>query len=183
MALAACVLLRWGDYFPPGDVRRERTCRSERNQVSLISSEPSPGVTAKAGLQAHWLQKPLRASLLPEEGLPRVSRCASVGLVGAGGALGHRRAHVCWSSCSPAPTHRPCLPNYITALLDPTTTSHATPSGVQAVKAPPKEQEESGMSRAPTVVVAVLSPDAPVLGSNPWHLLCTHTSRTAPPAT
>ena len=127
MGLAACVSLLGGDYFPPSDVRRERACRSERNQVSLIGNEPSPGVTAKAGLRVPWLRKPSQGIPPSREGLPRVSCCASMGLAGAGGVSGHRGAQACQCSCTPAPTHRPSPSNYITGPLDPTTTSHKQP--------------------------------------------------------
>lgn len=69
------------DYFPPGNVRSERTCRSGWNQVSLISNELSSGVTAKAGLQ-----KPIQGIPPPQQGLPHVSCCARMGFVRAGGA-------------------------------------------------------------------------------------------------
>lgn len=68
MGLAACVPLLWGDYFPPDDVRRETTCRSEQNQVSLMGNEPTPGVTAKAGLRAPRLRKPTQGIPPPQGG-------------------------------------------------------------------------------------------------------------------
>lgn len=107
MGLAARVSLLWGDYSPPGDVRRERTCGSERNQVSLISNEPSPRVTAKAGMRAPQLWKPSRGTPPLQKGLPRMSCCASTSLVGAGGGLGCGGAHACRRLCPPAPA---CVP-------------------------------------------------------------------------
>ncbi|XP_038006530.1 uncharacterized protein LOC119706678 [Motacilla alba alba] len=70
-----------GDYFPPGNARSERTCSSERNQVSLISNELRSGVTAKAGLQ-----KPTQGISPPQQGLPHVSCCARMGFIGVRGA-------------------------------------------------------------------------------------------------
>lgn len=66
-------LLCLGDSFPPGNVRSERTCSREWNQLSLISSELSSGVTE---LSFSRLEKPTQGISPPQQGLPQVPCCA-----------------------------------------------------------------------------------------------------------
>lgn len=183
MGLAVRVSLLWGDYFPPGDVKRERTCGSERNQVSLISNEPSPGVTAKAGMRAPQRWKPTRGTPPLQKGLPRVSFCASTSLVGAGGGLGCRGAHACRRLCPPAPTRCPHPPDCITRLRDPTATSHRQPQGggFRLSKPHQRSRRDGGVSRAPAVAVAVLCRARALLFSAAIHGIFSVHTPPAPP--
>lgn len=105
--------LLWGDYFPPGNVRRERTCRSEGNQVSSIGNEPSPRVTAKAGLPTPRLWKPTGHPCFPGGFATRVLLCQHGSCRGRGEhwEQGCSRVPVLAHSCARVPqtTSPECL--------------------------------------------------------------------------